>query len=1071
MLHRAASNAYSWWLASHIRTKQSKWLEQNLQDMEEKVASVLKLIEEDGDSFRKRAEMYYKKRPELINFVEESYRAYRALAERYDHISTELQNANNTLASCFPDQVPFMDDDDDDASPRFPKKPPEMPKSSNIPNVPKGKPKDFKGLITSATRKLQPDKLSKAATDLAAAKSGMSKDEGLAKIDKLQKRILALQTEKEFIKSSYESGLARYWDTDKEIVQMQNKICNLQDEFGAGNVIEDDEARTLMAEAALKSCEQTLAQLQEKQERSAEEAEVERKRIKDAWQKVRSIKQEFLPNEVSEEMQPEEDKPVKAQEKAERSKQEVNGVSQDRRDLEMLQEKIKEHFEDEFSENPAVSEMAEKIDELVNKVVSLETAISSQTALIQRLRTESDELQVHIQALEDDKATLIDDKDNLRKKLKEMEAKLRNLQDLNKNLEDKNNYLQTNFSEAQCSLEHLTEKLHSLKLDMELEVTVSSTGNKSSQEEAKSKKEMIPSDGFKKPKSVKLDEELKVLGSSQQENPPAESKSQEEFDEQEHVKKNPSDANKSVQVVKAEEVPKVPIEAMSQKDEQESEKKPGDGHGKVQVLKAEEELKVPAAVKSKVVNAEEGLKFPVEAKSQKEFDGQEQAKNPSDGSDKVKVSKAEDEVKVTGSSKKEKESLGVDVKMEERKNTTSRSEGGAHEELDKPSEKYQESEQLATMENDEPDWKQMFLNGIEEREKTILGKYTSVLRNFKETKKKLSELESSNQNSIFELTLRLKDLKSKNVMKDEEIRSLRQKLSLFQAGVSENNHSDYHQFMDGQPTELAVTSEKSVVETIITLPGEKEEKEEIKVIFIDQPQSISPIEEKFRMSIDGLLEENLDFWLRFSISFGQIHNYETSVKDLLFEISKLEERHKQDGSSTSKYSLKSDVRPIYKHLREIQTELTVWLEKSVLLKEELKNRFSSLCEIQEEITKALKDSAEDDDFKFTSYQAAKFQGEVLNMKQENNKVADELQAGLDHIATLQLEVERTLAKLNEDFGLAGSKNRPGSGQLQHSHSQSRVPLRSFIFGVKPKKPKNSLFALNKKYNGFKSGSK
>ena len=61
--------------------------------------------------------MYYKKRPELINFVEESYRAYRALAERYDHISKELQNANNTIASVFPEQVQFaMEDDDDFAS-------------------------------------------------------------------------------------------------------------------------------------------------------------------------------------------------------------------------------------------------------------------------------------------------------------------------------------------------------------------------------------------------------------------------------------------------------------------------------------------------------------------------------------------------------------------------------------------------------------------------------------------------------------------------------------------------------------------------------------------------------------------------------------------------------------------------------------------------------------------------------------------------------------------------------------------------------------------------------------------
>lgn len=42
-------------------------------DMEEKVAHTLKLIEEDGDSIARRTEMCYKKRPELMNFVEESY--------------------------------------------------------------------------------------------------------------------------------------------------------------------------------------------------------------------------------------------------------------------------------------------------------------------------------------------------------------------------------------------------------------------------------------------------------------------------------------------------------------------------------------------------------------------------------------------------------------------------------------------------------------------------------------------------------------------------------------------------------------------------------------------------------------------------------------------------------------------------------------------------------------------------------------------------------------------------------------------------------------------------------------
>lgn len=54
---------------------------------------MLKLIENDGDSFAKKAEMYYQKRPELIAHVEELYRMYRALAERYDHVTGELRKS------------------------------------------------------------------------------------------------------------------------------------------------------------------------------------------------------------------------------------------------------------------------------------------------------------------------------------------------------------------------------------------------------------------------------------------------------------------------------------------------------------------------------------------------------------------------------------------------------------------------------------------------------------------------------------------------------------------------------------------------------------------------------------------------------------------------------------------------------------------------------------------------------------------------------------------------------------------------------------------------------------------
>ncbi|THG07248.1 hypothetical protein TEA_023761 [Camellia sinensis var. sinensis] len=70
--------------------------------MDAKVTAMIMLIEEDADSFARRAEMYYKKWPELMKLVEEFYRAYRALAERYDHTTGQLCQADRTMAECEP---------------------------------------------------------------------------------------------------------------------------------------------------------------------------------------------------------------------------------------------------------------------------------------------------------------------------------------------------------------------------------------------------------------------------------------------------------------------------------------------------------------------------------------------------------------------------------------------------------------------------------------------------------------------------------------------------------------------------------------------------------------------------------------------------------------------------------------------------------------------------------------------------------------------------------------------------------------------------------------------------------
>ena len=71
-------------------------------ELEEKTKAMLKLIEEDADSFAKHAEMYYKKRPELISMVEEFYHTHRSLAERYDQLKSDSGTCLlTTLASPF----------------------------------------------------------------------------------------------------------------------------------------------------------------------------------------------------------------------------------------------------------------------------------------------------------------------------------------------------------------------------------------------------------------------------------------------------------------------------------------------------------------------------------------------------------------------------------------------------------------------------------------------------------------------------------------------------------------------------------------------------------------------------------------------------------------------------------------------------------------------------------------------------------------------------------------------------------------------------------------------------------
>lgn len=924
--------------------------------------STLAIINNDGESFAQRAEMYYRERPEILNFVEEAFRAYRALAERYDHLSKELQSANRTIATVFPERAQYaMDDEEEEnltGTSTSSDDPNELdndiaavPKPS-IPRVPKIPNKDFRSQSMLISRKKLLKRTATSSKVATIPSSGLSKTEAAVEIEKLQKEILALQTEKEFVQSSYNRGREKYWEIEQQITQIQERVCCLQDEFGIGTVIEDDEARTLMAATALKSCQKTLVQLQENQEQSTEEPRVERKRIEEAHKKFGALKYDLkLPKQT--------DRLQSTRSEFRNIDQEITGEGQEIHDMESQGSNPNEQRDLNSKASVTVMELAEKIDELVNKAVTLETSFSSQTALVKRLRSETDELQALVRSLEVDKESLVESSEVMSRKLIELEEDLRRVKNLNKNAHQNNNF-QTHFTETSGDLDHLSVKLECVKRDEEVE----DTG---------------------------LCREVKVVPAAEPE------KNTDEISD----KRDPNHdlATSKDVMAKREENKDVDVRALSKSARVEEENQPD--------------------LSNDLSSTHENPREPM----LQERDEKEESFETVDGD--------------------------LDVEKED--------------------------------EEERPIWSKMFVKGIEDREEILLEEYTSVLHYYKLVRKKLSKMEKNNRDGAFELETQIRELKTAVASKDEMIQSLLQKLrcpqessfttpeyiygqqesihiqaATFQSSDSTSSNMEQKSISDlfgEQHVESTEIIEESSADLNLEMSLAKGENQAVK------HRSVLAIEEKFRSDINELLEENLEFWLRFSTSVHQIQKFQSSIQDLHAELVQLKDK-KQEGSGKHQ-SLQSDIRPIYRHLREIQTELSLWMEHNSVLRDELQSRSSSLSNIQDEISRMSNADSRAENTVLSEYQAAKFQGEVLNMKQENNKVSDELQAGLNRVIELKSNVEKTLVRLDEEFGISGSKKQ--------SVTRARIPLRSFLFGVKVKKQKPSIIpcgnpALQKQYS-------
>jgi hypothetical protein len=155
---------------------------------------------------------------------------------------------------------------------------------------------------------------------------------------------------------------------------MQEEVCYFQDEFNESAAIEDHEAQALMTATALKSCEGAIIKMHEQQKSFFRQAMIESKRVKVSRDKLKGIFRAhgksltYSGNSADENVNND----------ASARKDELFSMKQEKNELQELVDKIRGYLE--MSSDLSVEDIAEKIDELLNKVVDLELMISTQTA-------------------------------------------------------------------------------------------------------------------------------------------------------------------------------------------------------------------------------------------------------------------------------------------------------------------------------------------------------------------------------------------------------------------------------------------------------------------------------------------------------------------------------------------------------------------------------------------------------------------------------------------------------------------------------------------------------------------
>lgn len=192
--------------------------------------------------------MFYKKRPELMKMVEDFYRAYRALAERYDHATVELRQAHRTMAEAFPNQIPFLPAEESPSSSLTETDPhtPEMPHSiRGLLELPDELQNDAVGLLSSHIEAVKRTGVNDEDSDVMTRKKGLKQLNEMFTFEAADRAMLAVRKGLKF----HEEDMAHEGSRD----HLKFEVVGKEDTDDKTRALQDEVSRLLIENQDLKT--------------------------------------------------------------------------------------------------------------------------------------------------------------------------------------------------------------------------------------------------------------------------------------------------------------------------------------------------------------------------------------------------------------------------------------------------------------------------------------------------------------------------------------------------------------------------------------------------------------------------------------------------------------------------------------------------------------------------------------------------------------------------------------------------------------------------------------------------